>query len=185
MMKKLMLTTAIGGLMVSGAFAQAVDTRPIDSPAAKSPPAVTTTSPAMTTTTPATTAGATQVINTQRADQWLASKFKGTDVIGTDNEKIGDVSDILFDKTGKVEAFIVSVGGFLGMGSKDVALAPASFQVIPGDASKNESDKLQLAMTKDQLKQAANFEPYSAPRTTTGMGGTTRPAPAPAPRPAQ
>ena len=33
-------------------------------------------------------------------------------------------------------------------------------------------------MTKDQLKQAANFEPYNPPRTTTGMGGSPRPAPA-------
>ena len=32
-------------------------------------------------------------------------------------------------------------------------------------------------MTKDELKQAANFEPYKAPRSTTGVGpGTTRPA---------
>jgi hypothetical protein len=35
----------------------------------------------------------------------LASKFKGTDVIGSDNQKIGDVGDILFDKSGKFEAF--------------------------------------------------------------------------------
>ena len=97
-------------------------------------------------------------------------------MIGADNEKIGDVSDILFDKTGKIEAFIVSVGGFLGMGAKDVALAPAAFQVVAGDKSKNEDDKLKLAsMTKDQLKQAANFEPYNPPRTTTGMGGSPAP----------
>jgi uncharacterized protein YrrD len=129
-------------------------------------------------------AGSAQFINTQKPDQWLASKFKGTDVGGADNEKIGDVSGIMFDKAGKIEAFIVSVGGFLGMGAKDVALAPAAFQVVAGDKSKNESDKLKLAsMTKDQLKQAANFEPYNPPRTTTGMGGSPRPVPAaPAPR---
>ena len=96
-------------------------------------------------------------------------------MIGADNQKIGDVSDILFDKAGKIEAFVVSVGGFLGMGAKDVALAPASFQVVAGDKSKNEADKLRLSMTKDQLKQAANFEPYKEPRTTTGMGGTPAP----------
>ena len=83
---------------------------------------------------------------------------------------------ILFDKAGKIEAFIVSVGGFLGMGSKDVAMAPAAFEVVKGDASKNEADKLKVAMSKDQLKQAANFEPYNPPRSTTGMGGAgTRP----------
>ena len=43
--------------------------------------------------------------------------------------------------------------------------------MVAGDKSKNESDKLRLSMTKDELKQAANFEPYKAPRATTGMGG--------------
>ena len=115
-------------------------------------------------------AASAKFINSQKPDQFLASKFKGTDVVGADDEKIGDVSDILFDKAGKIEAYIVSVGGFLGIGSKHVALAPSAFQVVAGDKSKNESDKLKVAMTKDQLKQAANFEPYKAPRTTTGMG---------------
>ena len=186
MLKKLVMTTALSGLMMSAALAQAVDTKPIDTPAAKSPPAAT----APRIRHPGgqvvacgdrlphrrCSAGSAQFVNTQKPDQWLASKFKGTDVIGADNEKIGDMSDILFDKAGKIEAFIVSVGGFLGMGAKDVALAPAAFQVVTGDESKNESDKLKLAsMTKDQLKQAANFEPYNPPRTTTGMGGHAAP----------
>ena len=120
-------------------------------------------------------------VNSQRSDQFLASKFKGTNVIGSDDQKIGDVSDILFDKDGKIEAYVVGVGGFLGIGAKDVALAPSAFQIVAGDKSKNESDKLKVSMTKDELKQAANFEPYKAPSSTTGMGGpagTTRPAPA-------
>jgi sporulation protein YlmC with PRC-barrel domain len=182
MLKKLMITTAVSGLMMGGALAQS---KPIDEPAAKpmTPPAATApaATPSPKTTMSPSTTGSLQVVNTQKSDQWLASKFKGTDVVGADNEKIGDVSDLLFDKTGKIEAFIISVGGFLGMGAKDVALAPASFEVVAGDKSKNESDKLKLSMTKDQLKQAANFEPYNPPRTTTGMGGTPRPAPAPAP----
>jgi hypothetical protein len=201
MLKKLMITTALSGLMMGAAFAQSAP-KPADTPAAKpTPPAAT--APADTksdaakpmdaakskpmdatksTAAPAAS-GSAQFVSTQKPDQFLASKFKGTDVVGADNEKIGDVSDILFDKSGKIEAYVVSVGGFLGMGSKDVALAPASFEVVAGDKSKNESDKLKLSMTKDQLKQAANFEPYKEPRATTGMGGgTPRPAPTPAPR---
>ena len=209
MLKKLMVTTALGGLMMGAAFAQSAD-KPMDSPAAKpTPPAATAPADKMppAATMPAdkksdaaksdamksdatksaaapAASGSAQFISTQKPDQFLASKFKGTDVVGNDNEKIGDVSDILFDKAGKIEAFVISVGGFLGMGSKDVALAPASFQVVSGDKSKNESDKLKLSMTKDQLKQAANFEPYKEPRATTGMGaGSPRPAsPPPASR---
>jgi hypothetical protein len=66
------------------------------------------------------------------------------------------------------------------MGAKDVAVEPSSFQVVAGDKSKNEPDKLKLSMTQEQLKTAAAFEPYQAPRTTTGMapGSSSRPAPA-------
>ena len=76
--------------------------------------------------------GSREFVTEQATDQWLASKFKGTDVIGSNNEKIGDVSDILFDTDGRILAYVIGVGGFLGIGAKDVALAPASFQVQAG-----------------------------------------------------
>ena len=121
-----------------------------------------------------------EFVASQKPDQWLSSKFKGTDVVGSDDKKIGDVSDILFDKSGKIEAFVVSVGGFLGMGAKEVAMPPAAFEVVAGDKSKGESDKLKVTMSQDELKSAQNFEPYQPPRaTTTGagsspMGGSSR-----------
>lgn len=180
MLKKLMLTTAVSGLMIGAAFAQATP----PAPSAPSPPAAQSSPPAKSPemTSPAPSSGSAKFVNSQRSDQFLASKFKGTDVVGNDNQKIGDVSDILFDKNGKIEAYVVGVGGFLGIGAKDVALAPNAFQVVPGDKSKNESDKLKLSMTKDELKQAATFEPYKPPVATTGMGGGagSRPGGAPA-----
>jgi sporulation protein YlmC with PRC-barrel domain len=180
MLKKLMITTALTAFMIGGAAAEGMSPSSPDAskaPAAQSLPA---TKSSTETTAPA---GSAKFVNSQRQDQFLASKFKGTDVVGSDDKKIGDVSDILFDKDGKIEAYVVGVGGFLGIGSKDVALAPSAFQIVPGDKSKNESDKLRLSMTKDELKQAANFEPYKAPSSTTGMGTMgSRPAPArPAP----
>jgi sporulation protein YlmC with PRC-barrel domain len=157
--KKLMLGTALAALMLSGAFAQA----PTDPNA--SPPAASKSE---------ATSNNAQVVASQKPDQWLASNFKGTDVVGSDNAKIGDVTDILFDKHGKIEAYIVSVGGFLGMGSKSVAIAPNSFDVVPG--SNGGADKLKLSMTKEQLKEAQNFQPYEAPRpTTTGSAPGNRP----------
>ena len=177
MLKKLMITTAIGGLMIGSAFAADDVKSPSPAPAAKS----TEMTQPSSSSTASPSASSAKFINSQRQDQYLASKFKGTDVIGADDKKIGDVSDILFDKGGKIEAYVVGVGGFLGIGSKEVALAPTAFQVVPGDKSKNESDKLRLSMTKDQLKEAANFEPYKEPRQTTGMGpATTRPLGSPA-----
>jgi len=192
MLKKLMLSTALTGLMIGAAVAEGTPPAPSSPspPAAQSTPPATpeAKSPDMTKPAPSPSATApspsgassAKFVNSQKSDQFLASSFKGTDVVGNDNEKIGDVSDILFDKEGKIEAYVIGVGGFLGIGAKDVALAPSAFQVVPGDKSKNEDDKLKLSMTKDELKQAATFEPYKAPSATTGMGGGPAQRPAPA-----
>jgi sporulation protein YlmC with PRC-barrel domain len=175
MLKKLMLSTALSAAVATGAWAQSSSTESSKpEPAAQAQPAIKDTS------------GKMNFVSSQKPDQWLASKFKGTDVLGSDNQKIGDVSDILFDKTGKVEAFVISVGGFLGVGSKEVALAPSSFDVVPGD--NGSAAKLKVAATKDQLKDAQNFAHYEPPRptSTTGSGTTTtgggmRPSGAPSP----
>jgi hypothetical protein len=167
MLKTIMAATAVSALALTSALAQS-----------------TTTAPAPSTTTAQTTAapaGTAQFVTRQAPDQWLASKFTGTDVIGPQEEKIGDVSDVLFDKDGKVVAYVVGVGGFLGIGSKDVAIAPASFQLVPG---KDASDyKLRLAMTKDQLKAAAAFEPYAAPRPAVSQNPASPTSTAPAKAP--
>jgi sporulation protein YlmC with PRC-barrel domain len=187
MLKKLMVTTALTGLVIGAAVAQGTPPAPSapSPPAAQSSPPATPPAKAPEMSSPAPSSAAAdkssaKFVNSQRSDQFLASKFKGTDVVGNDNEKIGDISDILFDKSGKIEAYVLGVGGFLGIGAKDVALAPSAFQVVPGDKSKNEDDKLKLSMTKDELKQAATFEPYKAPSATTGMGGGPAQRPAPA-----
>jgi sporulation protein YlmC with PRC-barrel domain len=161
MTKKLMLGAALSALLLSGALAQAPN-----APHA-SPPAASKSDQAKPATSGEAkqSAGKADFVMSQKPDQWLASSFKGTDVVGADNKKIGDVTDILFDKTGRIEAYVVSVGGFLGMGSKDVALAPNSFDVVPG--SNGSADKLKLSITQDQLKQAQNFKPYQKPRPVT------------------
>ncbi|HWM83002.1 MAG TPA: PRC-barrel domain-containing protein [Pseudolabrys sp.] len=183
-MKKIVLGTAIASLMLSTALAQAPSTPDTSSPSpsATSPSTPSTPSPSTSASSPAASAGATTFVSTQQPDQLLASKFKGTNVVGADNAKIGDVSDMLFDKDGKIEAYIVSVGGFLGVGSKSVAIPPQAFEIVKG--TNGEADQLKLAATKDQLKEAQAFEPYNPPRVTTGSGaggmGATRPATPPA-----
>jgi PRC-barrel domain len=157
MLKRLMMTTAAAALVAGSALAQ--------SPAPETPKA-----PPMqkSETMPAPGAtGSRQFITMQSADQWLATKFKGTDVIGSNNEKIGDVADLLMDQHGRIVAYIVGVGGFLGIGQKDVALAPAAFQVQP--ATEREHLKLRLAMTRDELKNAPEFKPASSSSPTTGQ----------------
>src|SRR5256885_8083756 len=179
MLRKIMAAAAVSGLALTSAMAQ-TSTPPSTSPSA-------TPSPSASTTAPSTASGAEHFVNKQGSDQWLFSKFKGTDVIGTDDKKIGDVSDVLFDKDKKIMAYIVGVGGFLGIGSKDVAIDPASFQMVPG---KDQNDfKLRPALTKEELKGAPAFEPYQAPRPVSSSNtsptrpmGAPPPATAPAPK---
>ncbi len=160
MIRKLMIATAVSGLALSTAWAQAPSPSPSPSTAPSAPSASSGTEKA----------GSPQMVPEQKPDQWLASKFKGTDVIGADGQKIGDVSDILLDKSGKVEALVVGTGGVLGIGAKDIAFTMSSFQVIPGTNGK--SDQLKLSTTQDQLKQAADFKPYNPPATT-GSGSSS------------
>jgi len=181
MLKKLLITTALSGLMLSSALAQySSPSSPSSSPSA-TPPAASS-GDTMKSDTPkadasksasdaskSTTGASASAIAAQKPDQLLASKVKGADVIGSDDKKIGDISDLLFSKDGKLEAYILSVGGFLGVGAKEVALAPSNVQIVQD----NNSWKLKVSMTKDQLAQAPNFEHYKDQRTTTGASGTS------------
>ena len=54
------------------------------------------------------------------SDMWRASKLIGLNVYNDQNEKLGDISEILLDKSGKVEGVVIGVGGFLGMGEHDI-----------------------------------------------------------------
>jgi hypothetical protein len=171
MLKKLMLTTAAAALVAGSAVAQA--------------PAPDTKAPPMQKTEPMPAPGASaaqgsrQFVSVQASDQWLATKFKGTDVIGSNNEKVGDVTDMLIDQNGRIVAYIIGVGGFLGIGQKDVALAPAAFQVQP--ATDREELKLKLSMTRDELKNAPEFKVATTrPAPTTGQAPQRAPATPPA-----
>jgi sporulation protein YlmC with PRC-barrel domain len=53
---------------------------------------------------------------------WPSSKLKGLNVYNQNNEKIGDISDLMTNKEGKIDVVVISVGGFLGIGSHDVAV---------------------------------------------------------------
>jgi sporulation protein YlmC with PRC-barrel domain len=72
-----------------------------------------------------TAAGAaSEVITADKvsADTWRASKLIGVGIYGPDDEKVGDVNEVLVDRKGQMQAIVVGVGGFLGIGEKDVAV---------------------------------------------------------------
>jgi hypothetical protein len=56
------------------------------------------------------------------AGVWQSSKVIGLNVYNEQNEKIGSIKDLMLDKAGKVDTAVIGVGGFLGMGERDVAV---------------------------------------------------------------
>jgi sporulation protein YlmC with PRC-barrel domain len=68
----------------------------------------------------ATTAGSHEKMALK--GNWRASKLMGLDVYNEANEKLGDINELILDKNGKVNAVVIGVGGFLGMGEHDIAV---------------------------------------------------------------
>jgi hypothetical protein len=164
MVRTLLVTAALSGLMISDTLPQS--------------------------TIGGGAGGNDKFVASQSADQLVFSKFKGTDVVGPNDESIGGVNDLMFDKSGKILGVIVGVGGFLGIGQKNVAMDMSAVQIVPASsgnstpaAGRNSNDptniKLKVAWTKDQVQQAPDFQYFKSPadtvsgggRETTGIGG--------------
>ena len=98
------------------------------------------------------------------------------------DNKIGEIMDVLVERDGKVTGLIIGVGGFLGMGEKDVAVP---FNAVRVTSKDNNKWYLVMNSTKDALKSAKGFKydrnamtwmPEDAPATT---GTPAAPATAP------
>jgi sporulation protein YlmC with PRC-barrel domain len=99
-----------------------------------------------------------------QTDEIRASKMIGSAVYDVQNRKIGSVADVVLNKDSKVDAVVIDVGSFLGMGGKDVA-------VLPSDI-KTDNNRLTLDRTKEQLQQMAS---YNLENRNTGAGTSTSP----------
>lgn len=71
---------------------------------------------------PSAAASSGKFLSEEKPNQWRASKLVGVDVYGPNKEKVGDINEVLIDRNGKAEAIVIGVGGFLGIGEKDVAV---------------------------------------------------------------
>ena len=127
------------------------------------------------TSPPPSASSASNWMTQLKAGQWRATKLKGVNVYNNNNEKIGEINDIIVDQNGRVDAVVI---GVLGMGEHDVAvpLNQMKFTDQPRDAStsrpadtrpatppraespRENPDHAVLNMTKDQLKAAPEFK---------------------------
>lgn len=119
--------------------------------------------------------------NATSAGLWQASKIVKINVYNQQNEKIGDIQDLMLNKSGEIEAVVIGVGGFLGMGEHDVAVkfsdlqwsdqpvraSSASTSTTTGASSDTTATKTKTTYpdhavlanaTKDQLKAMPQFE---------------------------
>jgi len=86
----------------------------------------------------------------------LSSNVVGLDIYNGQNNKIGKIQDIAFDSSKQLTGYILSVGGFLGMGAHYVAVDPNSLNIAYD--SQNRVWRASMNATKDQLKAAPEFK---------------------------
>lgn len=91
-------------------------------------PALAQSNPSATTSRPA--ASATTTAPVAAGDLWRASKLQGVNVYNDHNEKLGDINEILLDKSGKVAGIVIGVGGFLGMGEHDIMVEMSKLKFV-------------------------------------------------------
>jgi sporulation protein YlmC with PRC-barrel domain len=96
------------------------------------------------------------------ANSMTVTDWYKQDVYDPNDTKIGEVMDVLVDKSGMVSTLIVGVGGFLGAGEKDVAVP---FHDVSATTTKNNKVRLVMNATKDSLKNAPGFK-YDSGTTT-------------------
>ena len=106
------------------------------------------------------------VPQTQLQGDWRASKVVGLNVYNDNNENVGSINELLMDKSGNIKAAVLSVGGFLGMGARYVA--------VPFDKIKFSNEPVSYAATSTKPTEA---RPQST--TTTGSSATATAKPNP------
>ena len=90
----------------------------------------------------------------QNNTEVLGTDFFGTPVNGKDGQQVGKIANLVFDQNGQIELVVVGVGGFLGVGEKDVAVP---FDAVKPDVASGKRVFV-IDATKDQLKAAPAYK---------------------------
>ena len=101
------------------------------------------------------TAPAEAKFSTVSKDEMFSSKLKGLNVYNQKDENVGEISDIAM-KNNQIDALILSVGGFLGVGEHYVAVSPQSVSIRRDE--KNNKWVASMNTTKEALKAAPEFK---------------------------
>jgi sporulation protein YlmC with PRC-barrel domain len=96
-------------------------------------------------------------LSVQASNQWLASRMIGLSVYDSANENIGRISDLVIDQSGAVQAIVVGVGGFLGIGAKGIAVSLQSATIVRDQ----NGDKAHVKLSKPEIELAPSFQPFT------------------------
>ena len=105
---------------------------------------------------PATPPPTEAVIPAQAAGDQRAEKLIGMTVYDTNGDKVGEVKDILFNEQGQATGVVLSVGGVLGLGAKQVGLQWSEVDIQP------DAEVAKVQYNKDQLEAAPDFKTQEA-----------------------
>jgi sporulation protein YlmC with PRC-barrel domain len=112
-------------------------------------------------------------------DQWRASDLEGLDVYSSNNgDKIGNIDTLIFDSSGSVQAVVIGVGGYLGLGERDIAVpfGQIRFETQPrGTATGTTIGEARLAGTSPGGGTVAS--PAAAPAGSNSPAAPNTPAP--------
>lgn len=123
----------------------------------------------------------TQPLTAPAQDHLLTSNLTGSTVYGANAENIGSIKDVLIDRSGNVAAVVVGVGGFLGIGEKNVAIPFSALDVVAQQSGPTTTGTEKSSMRPDRVvlkgMTKADLEAAPAFRSSETMGrGTTGPA---------
>jgi len=107
-----------------------------------------------------------QFMTQLQQDHMMASRLIGTTVVSTNNESIGDVNDVIVDRSGRAMAVVIGVGGFLGIGEKDVA--------VPFEALEFTAGAQGSAMTSGNTGSSSTMGAGGSAAETTGSTGAAQ-----------
>ena len=118
------------------------------------------------TTVPTSEAVVPQQDSAEMLGDWLLS----TSVTSPDGETIGSIKDFIITEDGQITAVVLGVGGFLGIGEKDIAVDYSQLDI------QYDGNAIQLAMTREEADAAPEYQyrdkETPPPATGDAMGAT-------------
>src|SRR5438094_640019 len=150
-----LFTSAVVLALATPSWAQTTTNQPTTAP--PPPAAQPTTQPEAATAPAAGTTGSTQTIIPEQAQTTvLAKDLMGANVFGPDEKKVGTVEDLILDEQQKISGVVVGVGGFLGIGKKEVGLNWQQAKVV--ESPDTTAKKIVINLTKADLEAAPDFK---------------------------